>query len=421
MPSAIRAAPNELDPMHAIQLRGARTHHLKGVDLDLHPGELVVVAGVSGAGKSSLAFDTLYSEAQRRFVESFSPYARQFLERLERPPMQGLEPVAAGVAVDRRAPIKSSRSTVATMTDLEAYLSALFLREARPVCPDCDVLAEALSADAAAQTAIATHDGARALVSYALAVTGTEHYLDVREGLARDGYRRLFVNGEVRDLDGVRPSEAFGSVEVVVDRFNVSVRQRRRAASALEEAWRRSDGRASVHLWREDRHLTIPAVRGLSCPKCGREFSPPRSGLFSYQSPVGACASCRGFGRVLGIDYRKVVPDDSKSIAERAIRPWNGKKTSWERRVLRMFCEERGIPLDAPWRELSDAQREMVMEGEARWGKRRYPGVRTWFQWIETKSYKMHVRVFLSRYRSYDPCEDCGAKRLSKQALGYRL
>src|SRR5262245_32204354 len=210
--------------MHSIRLRGARTHNLKGVDLDLAPGQLVAITGVSGAGKSSLAIDTLYSEGQRRFVESFSPYARQFLERLERPPIDELAPVAAGVAVDRRAPVKSSRSTVATMADLEPYFSALFAREAVPLCPDCGVLAVKTSPDLAAARASEEHQGATALVTYRVPVTGTEAFLDVRESLQKAGYRRLLVRGEARDIDEVKPSDALsgmGALEVVVDRIKV--------------------------------------------------------------------------------------------------------------------------------------------------------------------------------------------------------
>ncbi|MBI4705380.1 MAG: excinuclease ABC subunit UvrA [Deltaproteobacteria bacterium] len=411
--------------MHPIRLRGARTHNLKGLDLELRPGELVCVTGVSGAGKSSLCLDTLYAEGQRRFVESFSPYARQFLERLERPPMDELDPVAAAVAVDRRAPIKSSRSTLATMADLEAYLAALFAREAEPLCPDCGRPAERRDAAGAARTLLAAHGGRRAVVTYPLRARGTEEYLEVREQLLRDGYRRLLVGAQARDLDGLRPAEALaagGRLDVVVDRLRLDAAQERRVGAALEQAWERGAGRAALHLADAGGPAArVPCVRGLSCPGCGRELAPPPRGLFSYQSPLGACPQCRGFGRIIGIDWDKVAPDPSLSLERRALRPWSGPKAVRERRSLRLFCERRGIPLDVPWADLEEGQRAMILEGEGTRRGGRYPGVRAWFRWLETKSYKMHVRVFLARYRSYDPCPSCAGKRLSPQALAYRV
>lgn len=382
---------------------------------------------MSGSGKSSLALDTLYSEGQRRFVESFSPYARQFLERLERPPIDELDPVAAGVAVDRRAPIKSSRSTVATMADLEPYLAALFAREAVPVCPDCDVPAVRVDPARAAEQAVASHAGQSALVTYRVPVGGTEQLLEVRETLLNAGYRRLFVGGEIRDIDEVAPSDAVaagGNVEVVVDRLKLDSRDKRRLGSAIEEAWRRSDGSAALHLGNaavgsDKRRVVIP--RWLACPSCARAFDPPRIGLFSYESPTGACPSCRGFGRTIGIAWDKVVPDDRKTIEGGAIRPWTGSSTQWERRVLRKFCDREGIPVTVPWAQLSEAQRAMVFDGEGSFHGGKYPGLRAWFRWLETRTYKMHVRVLLARYRSYDLCEACDGKRLSPESLRYRV
>ena len=406
--------------MQKTHLVGARTHNLKSVTLDLSEGQLVCLTGVSGSGKSSLAVDTLYAEGQRRFVESFSPYARQFLERLERPPMQELEPVAAAISVDRRAPVKSSRSTVATMADVEAFLSALFAREAVPFCRACGQAAVRTDARVAARAAASALNGGPAVVTYPLRVGGTDDFLQAREKLATDGYRRLWLGGQARDLDQIRPSEAMaggGVLEVVVDRLKTAASQVRRLEEAIEQAWKRSDGRATIFTDQGAR----PVREGLVCAGCGRSFEAPRPGLFSYQSPVGACPSCRGFGRTIGVDWNKVIPDESLSLEKGAIRAWTGKSSAWERKVLAQYAKRSSIPFDVPWRGLSARQREMVIEGEGKWRGGKYPGLRAWFQWLETRTYKMHVRVFLARYRSYDACASCGAKRLNETALGYHV
>ncbi|HXX69034.1 MAG TPA: excinuclease ABC subunit UvrA [Polyangiaceae bacterium] len=416
--------------MRPMLLRGARTHNLQGVDLQLLPGQLVAVTGPSGAGKSSLALDTLYAEGQRRFVESFSPYARQFLERLERPPMDELAPVAATVAVDRRAPVKSSRSTLATMADLEPYLAALFSREAIPMCAECGLDAIETSARDSAARATEQLRGARVLVTYRLAAAGDPaHFLEVRESLVRDGYRRLVVAGKVREIDEVRPSEAVAPgvrVDVVVDRLAPTGRDIARLQEAIEAAWARGDGRAELRLdsGGERPHgvpETTPIRRGLACPRCARGFDPPRPGLFSYNSPLGACDSCRGFGRVIAIDWDKVIPDPRKSLRDRAIRPWGGPSSKWERGVLEKFCKKQRIPFDLPWGKLSERHRALVIDGEGSWHGGKYPGVRAWFEWLETRTYKMHVRVLLSRYREYAVCGACRGSRLNATALAYRV
>jgi excinuclease ABC subunit A len=400
-------------------LEGAETHNLKSVDLELTPGEVVAIAGVSGSGKSSLAIDTLYAEGQRRFVESFSPYARQFLERLERPPMRKLEPIPAGIAVDRRAPVKSSRSTVATMADIEPYLSALFLREARPVCQEHELEALFLDPSGAAKRVAEALGSQRTVVTYGLRVSDHERYLEVRETLIRDGYRRVYHGGESLDLDGLAPSKALAAgaeLHVVLDRL-VPTRDADRLAQGIEAGWGRADGLVHVHA---EKH-TFSVRRGFGCPTCGSALQPPRSGLFSYESALGACAECRGFGRTLGIDVPKVLPDASLTLAKGAIRPWRGKSTKWERSELAKLCKRHGIPLDQPWGSLSEKQRDLVLNGDGSWDAGKFPGVLGWFRWLETKTYKLHVRVLLARYRSYDVCRACDGKRLNASALAYRV
>ena len=428
--------------MLPIRLRGARTHNLQGVNLDLPPGQLVALTGPSGAGKSSLAIDTLYAEGQRRFVESFSPYARQFLERLERPPIDELAPIAATVAVDRRAPVKSSRSTLATLADLEPYLAALFACEAVPTCPDCGVDAVATSASKAAKAAAEQLSGARATVSYAVRVEQTEAFLDLRESLAKEGYRRLVVGGSVRDIDSVRPSEAIAPdvrVEVVIDRVSVSTREIRRLQQAIEIAWERAGGRAELRVEAEPAkdgdaplfNVTageatpppahLPVVRGLVCPKCARTFEPARPALFSYNSPLGACEACRGFGRIIGVDWDKVIPDGKKTLAQNAIRAWAGGSAEWERGQLKAFCAKKKIPMNVAWDALKPEQRAQILDGEGTWDGGKFPGVKAWFKWLETRTYKMHVRVFLARYREYVSCGACNGERLNAAARSYRV
>ncbi|HEU4577865.1 MAG TPA: excinuclease ABC subunit UvrA [Polyangiaceae bacterium] len=402
--------------MLSTRLRGARTHNLQGLDLDLEPGQVLALTGVSGAGKSSLALDTLYAEGQRRFVESFSPYARQFLERLERPPMTGLEPVPAAIAVDRRAPVKSSRSTLATMADIEPFLAALFVREAQPLCPEHRKPAIDLDTTRAAQRVQERFAAGRVIVCWSAWSESTEHYLTLRDQLARDGYRRIWLDGQARDIDTVAPS-ALGPerrAKVIVDRCNCA--DPARVASAIEAAWQRSGGLAEIFPESNGASSADPLTlrRGRSCPDCARPLGKASMGLFSYESPLGACAECRGFGRVLGIDWNKVIPDHRRSLSEGAVRPWSGKSTTWERGQLRALCRRQSIPMDVPFANLSPTQQALIVNGDSQ-----FEGLQGWFEWLNTRTYKMHVRVLLSRYRSYDECPGCKGQRLGKASLDF--
>ncbi len=402
--------------MLSTRLRGARTHNLKGVDLDLHPGEVVALTGVSGAGKSSLALDTLYAEGQRRFVESFSPYARQFLERLERPPMDSLEPVPAAIAVDRRAPVKSSRSTLATMADIEPFIAALFVREAVPLCPEHRLPAVDLDAHRAAQDVVARFAGVRVIVTWQSWSNGTEQYLELRDQLARQGYRRLWLDGRAQDIDVVPPSalKAGHGAQVIVDRCNSALSDVARLAAAIEAAWQGSGGVA--HVFRESvgGEPALVLRRGRSCPECARPLGTASMGLFSYESPVGACPSCKGFGRTIGIDWNKVIPDPRRTLSKGAIRPWAGKSTTWERGQLRALCRRQSILMDVPYGELSHEQQGVLRAGDGT-----FDGLEGWFKWLQGRTYKMHVRVLLSRYRSYDECAGCKGQRLGAASLDF--
>ena len=409
--------------MLPIVLRGARTNNLKDVSLTLEPGTLVALTGPSGSGKSSLALETFHAEGQRRFIESFSPYARQFLERRERPPVEALDPIAATVAVDRRAPVKSSRSTLATLADLEPYLAALFGAESMPMCLSCNCLAVRVDPRKAADALRAEHDGARAIVSYRERASSTEQFLELRERLLKEGYRRLLVGGDVRDLDEVRPSEVTSSssgAHVVLDRLTLGQRDTRRVSQALEAAWSRG-ARAYVHIEKDGRFVARPLARGLVCPQCAASFDEPRAALFSYNSPLGACGDCRGFGRVIGVDWDKVIPDPTRTLSKGAIKPWSGKSTEWERGALVSFCAKKGVPTDVPWGKLTKKQQGLVLEGEGTWTGGKFPGVRAWFKWLETRTYKMHVRVLLARYREYTVCQSCHGARLNERARAYRV
>jgi len=422
------------DDTRAIHIQGARQNNLKGLDLAIPLNELVVVTGVSGSGKSSLVFDTLYAEGQRRYVETFSPYARQFLDRMDKPAVDRIDGIPPAIAIDQTNPVRTSRSTVGTMTELNDHLKLMFARAARLHCRGCgqpvrrdnpDTIFDAL-----AQRAAAAGDP-RLIVTFPVDVPKNFTEEEVLKLLEQQGYTRI------HDRHG-------STLQVVQDRFRMSSAERARAIEALEAALRVGQGRVNVHVVDEPRGGSPSPLAGegrgegvqrevwrfssdLHCADCDIHYAEPVPSLFSFNSPVGACETCRGFGRVIGIDFGLVIPDESKSLRQGAIKPWQTQSFKECQDDMAKYAPKRGVPMDLPWRELAAEHKRWVLEGDDDWvsWRKSWPGkwygVRRFFQWLESKSYKMHVRVLLSRYRAYTPCSACGGARLKPEALMWRL
>ncbi len=407
------------DTARAIRIRGARQNNLRQLDLDIPTGELVVVTGVSGSGKSSLVFDTLYAEGQRRYVETFSPYARQFLDRMDRPAVDSISGVPPAIAIDQTNPVRTSRSTVGTMTELNDHLKLLYARTgtlfcrgcARPVARDTP---DTIWASIAERSAGAGDP--RLVVSFPVKVPENFSAEEVRTHLEAQGYTKVHAE---RVQGGARV------IDVVADRFRIGSIERARVIDALERALRLGGGRVDVHA--EGSAESLRFSNDLHCAQCDIHYSTPHPSTFSFNSPLGACETCRGFGRVIGVDYGLVIPDERKTLREGAIKPFQSKSFIESQRDLEKSALKDGIPLDVPFRSLTDQQRRWVIEGGAGWKswKKSWPG--TWygakrfFEWLESKAYKMHIRVLLSRYRAYTPCLVCAGARLKPDALLWRV
>ncbi len=400
-------------PRDAIVIRGARQNNLKNVSVEIPTGELVVVTGVSGSGKSSLVFDTLYAEGQRRYVETFSPYARQFLDRMDKPQVDAVEGIPPAIAIDQTNPVRTSRSTVGTMTELNDHLKLLFARGAKLHCRGCGKPVAKDTTDsifAALGRQCGKED--RLAITFPIPVPKNFTDTEIEALLQAQGYTKLH-------------SRSATLIEVVQDRVRLGSVERQRVTEALDACLRLGQG--CVNVYAEDGGKALRFSSRLHCAGCDIHYQEATPAAFSFNSPLGACESCRGFGRVIGVDFGLIVPDEKKTLREGAVRPWQTASFKECQDDLVKYAKKRGIPLDVPFRDLGAQHRHWVLEGEAAWEswKKSWPGtwygVRHFFKWLESKAYKMHIRVLLSKYRAYTECGACAGTRLKPDAMLWKL
>ena len=462
VPELSPSTPGENDK---IIVRGARTHNLKNIDFEIPHNALTVVTGVSGSGKSSLAFDTIYAEGQRRYVESLSAYARQFLERIEKPDADHIEGIAPAVAIRQKNTTRSPRSTVGTATEIYDYLRLLFARIGRTYCVNCDAEVKKDTVDEVAETVLALGEGTRLNVLFPIVATSSAKSapqsrsdigttgsravpsLAEKKGRGRvkkntrtaagqstdaikarlfelrtRGFNRLYQRGQIFEFSTPESLLDVNFAEplfVLVDRIAIAADSRARIVDAAEIGFRES-GEVIFEVASGAEDAAVPKRLRFSnrfeCKNCGIRYAEPEPRLFSFNNPFGACPRCQGFGNTIDFDLALVIPDPSKTLSDGAIEPWTKPKYRPLLTELKRYAKLSGIPMDVPWAELAPEHQRMVIEGE-----RKFPGVRGFFQYLERKKYKLHVRVFISRYRGYSTCSDCGGARLRREAQQVRV
>lgn len=395
----------------AIIIRGARQNNLKNLDLDIPLNQITVITGVSGSGKSSLAFDTLYAEGQRRYVETFSPYARQFMDRMDRPDVDSILGIPPAIAIDRKDPVKTSRSTVGTMTELTDYVKLLYARMGQLHCKECDKPVLPETPAHVWESLSKLKEGTEIQITFPAAIGQDKDSLLY---WARMGFDRHVIVGQILPISELSQIALQQPLNILVDRLRLRKEDQPRIMDSVEQAFQWGYGR--INLWIDKGEL-LSYSRGLECASCKISYNPPVTNLFSFNSPAGACETCRGFGKTIDIDWELVIPDPGKSIEQGAIKPWgNDPDQRVEFEELIEFCRKERIPTDVSFQKLPEDQKRAVLEGTSS-----YYGVAGFFNWLETKTYKMTVRVFLSRYRSYNTCKSCNGKRFKPETLLYRI
>ena len=423
------------DTNGVIRLRGVRHNNLKNLDLDLPKGKLIVFTGLSGSGKSSLAFDTLFAEGQRRYVETFSPYVRQFFDRMDKPQVDRIDGIPPAIALGQRNTVRTTRSTIGTMTEVCDHMKQLWTHLAQCHCDHCS---EPVTRDVplAVWKRLLNSQDAEALVTFDVPLSDKISIAESLQLISKQGYRRIIdptsktKRGRLPEL--LRIEEAakrlakrkLTSLTVVQDRIRLAKGSRARFLEAAGQAYQFGKGHLAVHTevlaqQRFSRHF--------HCAACDAEYRDPSPSLFSFNNPVGACPECKGFGRIISIDYRLAMPDLTKSIAGGVVKPWQTGHGVECQREMMAAAKQDGIPTDLPFNKLPKKARDWGTHGEPDYGKpgRTWPdawyGVAGYFRWLESKAYKMHVRVLLSRYRSYTTCPGCEGQRFKPDSLRFKL
>ena len=418
---------------NVIRIKGARQHNLKNVDIDIKTGEITVFTGVSGSGKSSLVFDTLYAEGQRRYVETFSPYARQFLDRMDKPDVDSIEGVLPAIAIDQANPVRTSRSTVGTMTEINDHLKLIYARAAHLHCRQCGQWVREDTVATIKQSILdkaAAQNDPRLVVTFPVRVPAKFTAQEIEDFLSAQGYTRIHRETPIKKGRSVVEK----LLDVVQDRFRVAAVEESRFSDAVASALHRGKGKVNVFALPESGEDTASTPEapepwryseGLHCATCDLDYSSPLPSHFSFNSPLGACDTCRGFGRVIGIDYGLVIPDENKSLEAGAVKPWTTESFKSCQNDLVRFAKKRGIATNIAYKHLPEEHKLWVIEGDANfdgnWEGNLFYGVARYFEWLESKTYKMHVRVMLSKYRSYTPCPDCNGSRLKPNSLLWKL
>ncbi|MFT3990950.1 MAG: excinuclease ABC subunit UvrA [Luteolibacter sp.] len=436
-------AKNEKSPVSgaAIRLRGCKQHNLKNLDLDIPLGKLTVVTGPSGSGKSSLAFHTLYAEGQRRYVETFSPYVRQFFDRMDKPDVDSIEGIPPAIAIEQKNHVCTTRSTVGTLTEINDYLKLLYARLAVGYDPYTDEIIQPDSPESAAVWARENAVGEAVYITFSLPLPPDAKPDEIFPFLNQQGYLRVLINGEIHRTDEPLPAGVTlkSSIQVLQDRLKITEENQTRLLEALEAAFHLGKGRATIilsssfNVGRSMFDVQRSFTSTWTNPHTGFTLRAPTPALFSFNNPLGACPKCRGFGRIIGLDLEKAVPDPSLSISQGAIKPFQGERGDECLRDLIRCCKERDIDIKCPWEDLTDREKEWIYYGDRKtdeltpeqleelWQSGGWYGVKGFFDWLETKAYKMHVRVFLSRYRSYTTCSSCRGRRLQPEALCFKI